>query len=292
MNIALLQLSPTQNREQNFEKAKTYIEEAARNGADVALLPEIWTTGYVGPDDYALGAEAWHNAVIEQGDAHFNQYVQVAKDNSIAVALGYLEKADGKLYDSVALIDRHGEVALNYRKIQTVRKNWEEMLDAGTELFVSELDTKDGPVKIGAMICFDREFPEIARILMHKGAEIVIVPNACDLESNRLATFQARGFENMYGVAMTNYPAPKHNGKSVAFDGMRKKGEDYNPLIVMADATEGISYANFDLEKLREYRGREIWGDAYRKPWLYGQLLDETKSNPFLRDNAEVKEQV
>lgn len=287
MKVALLQLAPEQSSDMNFQKAKKYIEDAAQGGADIALLPEIWTVGYVGPDDYELGVEAWNDAAIVQGDNTFKMYEQLAADNSIAVALGYLERVGDQLFDAVVLIDMNGQKVLNYRKIQTVQKNWEEMLSAGTDLSVVELETKNGPVKVGAMICFDREFPEISRILMHKGAELVLVPNACDLETNRLSQFQARGFENMFGVAMTNYPVPKHNGRSVAFDGMRKKGEDYDPTLVIAGNEEGIFYADFDIAKLREYREREIWGDAYRKPWLYADLVDDTKKTPFIRNNAE-----
>ena len=290
MKIALLQLSPEESSEQNFSKAKSYIEEAALNGADIALLPEIWTVGYCGPDDYAHGPKAWYQAAMEQGDSNFQAYQQIAVDNSIAVVLGYLEASNGEYFDSAVIFDMRGAQILNYRKIQTVRKNWEEMLSAGKELPVVELKTRDDTIKIGAMICFDREFPEIARILMHKGAELVLVPNACDLETNRLSQFQARGFENMFGVAMTNYATPKHNGKSVAFDGMRKKGEDYDPMLVIADDKEGLFYADFDIAKLREYREKEIWGDSYRKPWLYGELLDDSKTYPFIRVNAETNE--
>lgn len=289
MKVALLQLSPETSSDLNFQKAKKYIEEASQNGADIALLPEIWTLGYIGPDDYSLGSEAWYKGVMIQDDEAFKMYQQLATDNSIAVAVGYLERAGDELFDSVALIDMNGKNVLNYRKIQTVQKNWEAMLTAGTELSVVNLQTKEGTIKVGAMICFDREFPEIARILMHKGAELVLVPNACDLETNRLSQFQARGFENMFGVAMTNYPSPKHNGRSVAFDGMRKKGEEYDPTLVLAGSEEGIAYAEFDIPKLREYREREIWGDAYRKPWLYHELIDTSKTAPFIRDNAETE---
>lgn len=289
MKVALLQISPENNAEQNYEKAKSYIEESAHNGADVALLPELWNIGYVAPEEYELGVEAWQSAVMRQGDEQFQKYAKLAKDNSIAVALSYLERDGDKLYDSVALIDMNGATILNYKKVQTVRKNWEELLSAGGDFPVVELQTKEDSVKIGCMICFDREFPEVARILMHRGAEIVLVPNACNLETNRLAQFQARGFENMMGVAMTNYPSPRYNGRSVAFDGMREKGSEYDPTLVLADGSEGIFYADFNLRKLRAYREREIWGDTYRKPWLYKELLDSTKSHPFIRDNAEIE---
>jgi predicted amidohydrolase len=287
MKVALLQINPESSAGQNLQKAKGYIEKATTDGADIALLPELWNIGYVAPEEYPDSEDAWHRAVMSRDDEQFQNYATIAKDNSIAIALGYLEREGDKLYDSVALIDMTGNTVLNYRKVQTVQKNWEAMLTAGNDFPIVELQTKDEIVKIGCMICYDREFPEIARILMHRGAEIVLVPNACNLETNRLAQFQARAFENMMGVAMTNYPAPTYNGRSVAFDGMRIKGKEYDPTLVLASSEEGIFYADFDIEKLRDYRQREIWGDAYRKPWLYGELLDTKKSYPFIRDNAE-----
>ena len=56
------------------------------------------------------------------------------------------------------------------------------VLCAGDEFTVAELDTAKGKLKVGSMICYDREFPESARILMLKGAELVLVPNACPME--------------------------------------------------------------------------------------------------------------
>ncbi len=290
MKVALLQLSPEGSPDANFQKAKKYVEEAGRNGADVALLPEIWNIGYVSGDEYPGGIDAWNAAAITTGDERYREYASLAQENRIAIALPYLEREYDKLFDTVSLIDMNGKTALTYRKVQTVRKSWEKVLSAGDTFPVTELQTKDGPVKIGCMICYDREFPEVARILMHQGAEIVLVPNACNLDSNRLTQFQARGFENMFGVAMANYPSPKFNGRSVAFDGMRISGQEYDPTLVLAQSEEGVVYADFDISKLRTYREREIWGDSYRKPWIYKELLDSTKSYPFLRNNAEVEE--
>ncbi len=91
---------------------------------------------------------------------------------------------------------------------------------------MTELDTENGKVNIGAMICYDREFPESARILMLKGAEIILVPNACPMEINRLSQLRARAFENMVGIATANYAygQPDCNGHSSAFDGMAYGG--------------------------------------------------------------------
>jgi predicted amidohydrolase len=134
------------------------------------------------------------------------------------------------------------------------------------------------------MICFDREHPESARTLMLHGAEIIMTPNACTVELNRLTQYRTRAYENMTGMAMTNYPAPQENGHSVAFDGIA-----YGPsgsrdmLLVEAGEQEGMFVADFDLAELRAYRCKEIWGNAYRKPRAYHALTEIEAAPPFAR---------
>lgn len=287
VKIALLQINAGKTVSENFEIAKFHIEKANKEGADIVLLPELWNVGYTSPDEYNQGKDQWGKAAFLIKDNEFSEYQKLAKDLGVAILLPFLEKdTGGDFYNSAALIDYTGKVILNYQKVHTMDKAWEVLFEPGKIFPVADLHTKKGMVKIGCMICYDREFPETARLLMLNGAEIILVPNACVLDSNRITQFQSRGFENMLGVAMTNYPKPKINGKSVAFDGMRVKGTDYNPLVVMANEDEGIWYAIFDIDKLRQYREKEIWGDAYRKPRLYGKLLEDSPQKPFIRKGA------
>src|SRR5690606_38658287 len=82
---------------------------------------------------------------------------------------------------------------------------------------VATLSTAAGDVRVGAMICYDREFPESARILGLKGAEVVLVPNACIFDDHRLDQIKTRAYENRLVIAMTNYPAtrPDCDGRSL-----------------------------------------------------------------------------
>ncbi len=139
------------------------------------------------------------------------------------------------------------------------------------------------------MICHDPEFPESARILMLKGTELILTPNACPLDPNRLGQFRARAFENMVGVAMANYAAPQQNGHSVAFDPMAYDagGQSRDTLIVEAGATEGIYVAAFDMDAIRSYREREVWGNAFRRPHRYGLLTSVEVQAPFVRTSAQ-----
>lgn len=138
------------------------------------------------------------------------------------------------------------------------------------------------------MICYDREFPESARILMLKGAELVLVPNACPMEINRISQLRARAFENMMGIATVNYPEgqPDCNGHSTAFDGIVYwPGEEgsRDTRILEADGSEGIFLADFPMDEMRRYRSSEVHGNAYRRPGKYGLLLSEEIHEPFIR---------
>lgn len=287
VNVALLQLDASDDLNLNFEKAKKSLLRAKKMGADIALLPELWTIGYTACPETASELLIWKEKSIWEWHQEYKRYLELAKNVGIAIVFSFLEsnKQRTKFYNTAVLIDNQGKIVIKYRKTHLVDKAWESMFVAGEKFPVGTLqinDTKN--VKIGLMICYDREFPEVARILMLNGAELVLVPNACIIEVNRIAQFQSRGFENMMGMAMTNYP--QFGGKSVAFDGMRKKGEEYNPLLIMADDSEDIFIAKFDIETLRKYRESEIWGDAYRRPHLYKSLIKNSPKYPFKRKNA------
>ncbi len=90
----------------------------------------------------------------------------------MAIAVTFLERWGGAPRNSVCLIDRHGRIAFTYAKVHTCDFDWEAACTPGDDFLVADLDTAAGEVKVGAMICYDREFPESARILMLKGVEI------------------------------------------------------------------------------------------------------------------------
>ena len=250
-------------------------------GADIALFPEMWNIGYALPENKSVGLKL----AIDPNGSFVDHFKELAGEIKIAIAITYLEKKDNSLRDSLSIINCRGEICLTYSKVHTCDFDLEKIITSGNEFFVCNLDTNSGPVKIGTMICFDREFPESARILMLKAAEIILVPNACTLDENRIGQLRARAFENMVGIAVTNYAAPQYNGHSVAFDGMayEKDGQSRMTLLVQADEKEGVYLAEFDIETLREYRKREVWGNAFRKPGSYHILTSNVVNEPFIR---------
>ena len=274
MKIALLQLLP----ESPLEKGLSACKKAKEMGADVALFPEMWNCGY--NVDPALAISA---------DGKFAKAFQaLAKELDMAIGVTLLEQFEPAPRNTLLLFDRHGKEVLHYAKVHTCDFGDEYALTPGEDFYVAELDTAEGVVKVGAMICYDREFPESARILMLKGAEVLLVPNACPMEINRLAQLRGRAFENMVAIATCNYPAPHPdcNGHSSVFDGIVYLPDvmgSRDIKVFEAGEQEGIYLAEIPLETLRWYRENEVHGNAYRRPEKYNMLIDLQIEAPFIR---------
>ena len=289
LKVALLQMFSTgPNQAANRAKGGQFCQQARGMGADIALFPEMWNNGYQVPERSKPDeVTAWQEKAIERSGDFVTHFRELARELDMAIALTYLEKWPEAPRNSLSLIDRHGEICLTYAKVHTCDFDREAFLTPGDDFYVCELDTAAGAVKVGVMICFDREFPESARMLMLKGAEIILTPNACELEANRLGQLRARAYENMVGIATTNYAMPQENGHSAAFDGIAfNEAGSRDTCLVQADGREGIYMAEFDLERLRAYRLDEVWGNAYRKPGRYGLLTSEAVEPPFIRPDA------
>ena len=311
LRIALLQMTACgTDQTANRNKGEEFVRRANAMGADIALFPEMWNVGYApfegstpnsgdiwrSPGRWNNGKPAasqvdpeirrrWQDQAIARDSPFVEHFRALARELDLAIALTYLERWDGPPRNSMSLIDRHGEMLMTYAKVHTCDFDEPEASTTpGDGFFVTELDTAAGPVKIGAMICYDREFPESARVLMLQGAEIILTPNACELEVNRLTQFRARAYENMVGVAMANYAAPQENGHSVAYHPIAF-GEhgSRDTLIIEAGEAEGVYLATFDLDELRDYRLRETWGNAFRRPHRYGLLTSPEVVEPFTR---------
>ena len=275
LKIALLQITPTGTFEGNLEKGICACKRAGALGADIALFPEMFSIGY---DIYDRPAEEWTSEAISADDAFVQSFGQLAAELGMAIGITLLEKSVSKPENTLILFDRHGEQVLKYSKVHTCDFSAEKALSPGEGFQVCDLDTAAGKVRTGAMICFDREFPESARVLMLKGAEIVLAPNACPMEINRLSALRTRAYENMMSIVTCNYPdaVPDCNGHSTVFDGvawLRDEPGVRDMCIFEADGSEGVFTADIDLDMLRKYRANEVMGNKYRKTYAYGALM-------------------
>ncbi len=287
LKIALLQIAPQGTLNENLEKGIEYCRKAKKEGADIALFPEMWSNGY---NIYERPEKEWKAEAIAADGSFVSAFGRLAEELDMAIGITLLEKYQSAPRNSLVLFDRHGERRLLYAKVHTCDFGEERGLTPGEDFYVTALDTACGEVKIGAMICYDREFPESARILMLKGAELILVPNACPMEINRLAQLRARAYENMTAIATCNYPetVPDCNGGSSVFDGVAylpDAADSRDTCLLTADGKEGIYTAELDLQQLRRYRKSEVHGNAYRHPKKYGLLTDAAIDEPFVRSD-------
>lgn len=276
--IALLQMNSLNRRyQESTEIVLAKMREAAAEGADLLLLPEVFLTGYVLP---------FHNQeALGEDNPYLQQICAAAGEIGIGVVATAVTRGREKPQNSAYVIDKQGRRLMKYSKVHTCDFADEACFESGDAFHVCDFHG----IRLGVMICYDREYPESARILMLKGAELLLVPNDCGAMKPRLCALSTRAYENMVGVAMAN-PNGENAGNSCAFSPIcwDENGDCVDNILLMADAlTEGLFYAEFDMDQIRSYREREMMGNTYRKVSAYDLLLDKGISYPFIRTNQE-----
>ena len=266
---------PGNDLEANLEIGKKACIEAKEKGADIALFPEMWSDGYKLPQD----EDELNKLAIRKDSEFISEFQKLSTELQMAIGITFIEANDPKPLNSVIFFDRFGKEILHYSKLHTCAFADEKVLAGGNDFYVADLDFGEGTIKIGSMICFDREFPESARILMLKGAELILAPNACPMEINRLSALRTRAYENMVAVATCNYPEghPDCNGRSTLFDGvpwLREEPGARDMCVFEAPCEPGVYVAELDLDILRAHRSNDIMGDKYRHPQKYAILSD------------------
>lgn len=273
--VAILQKrAENAKQNENVDVILKSMQEAAENKADILLLPECFITGYDLPMSYEKS--------ISDDDENIKRICNSAKENNIGVVLTSFTKGSKQPQNTAFVISKSGEILMKYSKVHTCDFADEKDVEAGTEFKVCDFDG----IKLGIMICYDREYPESARILMLKGAEIILVPNDCGSMAPRLKALSTRAYENMVGIAMAN-PNGENAGRSCAYSPIcwDTNGECVDNTIFEADEmSEDLYYADFDMDSIRDYRSREMMGNTFRKVIAYGELLDESISDPFIRN--------
>jgi predicted amidohydrolase len=275
LKIALLQLSPEPDLKAAMERGLAACKEAAKNGADIALFPEMWSNGYAVFEPHTPGAgEQWAAGAVRPDSEFVRAFQDAARRLELAIAISFLEA---------------------YSKVHLVAHGTEAWCSPGDRFSVATLQTLHGPVQVGAMICFDREFPESARILGLLDAELVLVPNACPFDDHRMTQMKTRAFEDKIALAMTNYPEthPDGNGRSLAIspiawerDGSKPRPKYRETLLLETGPAPGIYYCEFDLDAIRDYRRNSIWGPTFRRPETYAALVDPRLVPDYVENDA------
>ncbi len=246
MKIALVQMEVLEkNKAGNVEKACKLLKEAAPQ-ADIAVLPEIWTTGY------SLGhlskeAEYLNGPVIEE-------VRRIAAGNNCAVVAGSipLRKGDGNVYNTTVVIDKKGEIVFCYSKLHLFSMfNEQRFFKQGNDFNTYELEG----VTCASTICYDLRFPELYRHMALKGAKIIFVPAEWPKIRGGIWDLftRARALENHTFIVGVNCAGKFHDQK---FYGHSAVIDPFGRELAVCGEEEEIAYCDIDLsqiDKANEY---------------------------------------
>ncbi len=215
----------TTSSNENLEQFKSYIEMAGEQNADIVCLPEGITI---------VGTQKSYVEASESIPGPTTKFLgQLAQKYQMYIVAGILEREGAVVYNTAVLMDRAGQLAGKYRKVSLPREEIEGGVTPGDSFPV--FDTDFG--KIGMMICWDVSFPEPARTLSSKGAEIIFMP----IWGGNLTLSKARAIENQIYLVSSTYDM-----KTGVFD---KTGE----LLVEGTEENPVAVVEVDLNQ------RELW---------------------------------
>jgi predicted amidohydrolase len=281
LRVALCQALTRQwDLDGNTARVLDAIAEAAARGAELAITPECALHGYGfdGVDDLAASVR---EAAEPTDGPRLRAVRRAARDLGIEVVLGFAERGPGDaLYNSAALIDRHGEIVFVYRKVHC--RDFETagrggVFTPGDSFHVSERSYPGGAAcRLGCMICFDREVVESTRCLRALGAELIACPLATDTtnllahadEADNEMVTRVRAAENEVVIVVVNH-AGRFNGGSFAVgpggERLHQMGPD--PGVHVLDIPIGVVRRSLHANPL----GWMGWG--YRRPDVYAPYL-------------------
>jgi N-carbamoylputrescine amidase len=274
VRAALIQAQANMSKQDAVDKHIKMIADAAGQGAQVVGLQEI----FHGPYFCAEQDPKWYATAEPEDGPTVNRMREVAREHGIVLIVPwYEEEQPGVYYNTACVIERDGTIAGKYRKTHIPHVGpcfWEKFYFKPGNLGYPVFGTSVG--RIGLIICYDRHFPEVARELGIKGAEIVFNPSATVESLSRYlweleqpAHAVANGFwmaaSNRVGVEAPLNPA-KFYGSSY-FCSPRGK------IIAQAsDSEDEVLVADLDLDEIREVRNTwQFFRD--RRPETYGELV-------------------
>ena len=192
IKVGLIQQSCTGNTAENMDKLKHSIEDVASKGAELVVLQELHNTLYFCQTENTSLFDLAET--IPGPSTEF--YSRVASANSIVLVTSLFEKRAPGLYHNTAVVfDKDGSIAGKYRKmhIPDDPAYYEKFYFTPGDLGFEPIQTSIG--KLGVQVCWDQWYPEGARLMTLKGAEILIYPTAIGWESTDTPEEKARQLE-------------------------------------------------------------------------------------------------
>jgi len=279
VKLAATQMKCTWEIKDNISKAKELIKTAAKKGANIILIQELFQTPYFGIE---YDEKIFNLAKPFKDNSVINEMAELAKQLNVVLPISYFEVENNAYYNAIAIIDADGKILGNYRKSHIpdgpgyLEKYYFNPGDTGFKVW----NTKFG--KIGVGICWDQWFPEAARIMALKGAEILLYPTAIGDEPRSKYDSSGAWQRVMQGHAAANI-VPVVASNRIGTETVQEKSNGFYGSSFICDRTglmlaeasrdkEEIITAETDLEDNHLFRRN--WGIFRdRRVDLYNELL-------------------
>lgn len=276
VNVALVQMSCGTDIQQNIDKAAAMVQQAAGAGANIVCLQELYTSQYfpqtVNVKNYDLACPLPNESI------EVMQKIAAVKKLTIIVPV-YECARPGIYFNTAVIVDADGSIAGKFRKVhipegpQYLEKFYFTPGDLGYPVFKTAYAT------IGIGICWDEWFPEVARILGMKGAEIIFYPSAIGSEpdlpeySSQAAwetVIKSHGIVNGLFIAAVNRVGREAD---MNFYGGSFISNPYGNVLARGNSeSDQVVAAELDLNQIRQFRDLfHFYRD--RRPETYAELL-------------------
>ena len=281
LTVAVTQMASANDWNKNCDKAEALARDAAKQGANLILLQELFDGDYFCIEQhvrfFANAHELDHHPTVAR-------FTALARELGVVLPVSVFERAGNAHYNTVVMVDADGSQLGIYRKshIPDGRGYQEKFYFSPGDTGFKVWDTAAG--RIGLGICWDQWFPECARAMALQGAELLLYPTAIGSEPPNPDYDSSTHWQNtMRGHAAANImplAASNRVGKETAPDGRhdifygRSFISDYQgeKLVEMNRTEEGVRLQSFDLDAIGELR--RTWGVFRdRRPELYGALM-------------------
>ncbi len=279
LKLAVIQMAMSADEARNIAKAESLVRRAARAGARLVLLPELFSHRY-----FAKDRDPRYFSLAESARKHplLRRFAALAHELRVVLPVSFFERDGNAFFNSLALIDADGRRIGIYRKahIPDGPGYQEKFYFAPGDTPFRPVDTAVG--RIGALVCWDQWFPEPARLLALKGAEILLYPSAIgsepaapelDSADHWRRVMQGHAAANLVPLAAANRIGEEPGrDATVTFYGSSFITDPTGGLVARAGRDEeSILYAEFDLDATASLRAD--WGVFRdRRPELYRGL--------------------
>lgn len=251
----------------NCAAMRTGVEEAIAAGAQLCVLPELWSTSFLGSVD---------EKVLRAAEGAEKELQEVSAAHGLVIVGSAIESAEGQIFNTATVYDR-GRPVGSYRKIHLFSPNLEHRLHGlGQQPCIAE--TSLG--RLGLLICYDLRFPELARYYFRMGAEVLVVPGQWpEARAQHWRTLlRARAIENemfVIGCNRTGQEPSQKSGEPMAFPGDGRIVDPTGEVLASGSGEAGAIVALIELRKIRTMR-RILPVHRDQRPSVYRRLFDET----------------